>query len=66
MDGEVEYDSEWSTVHLVINTLLSATFAGLVAVLVTAAIERWVRRSGGHDLRAACLQASRANLRWCL
>jgi hypothetical protein len=43
MDGEVEYDPGWSTTHLVLNTLFSAVFAGAVAVLVTAVIERWVR-----------------------
>lgn len=42
MDGEVEYDPEWSTTHLVLNTIFSAVFAGAVAVLVTAVIERWV------------------------
>jgi hypothetical protein len=46
MDGEVEYDPEWSTTHLVLNTIFSAVFAGAVAVLVTAVIERWVLQPG--------------------
>jgi len=40
---DVEAQGESGSMYLVLNTLLSAAFAGAVAVAVTAAIEKWVQ-----------------------